>query len=78
MGVPISPTFLPGPIFQDEFPAQTLWHDLALGFMKFHPMALALVPKVTRLFSPVLTMSAALWQLPPSLLHKGHIGNIEL
>lgn len=41
-------------------------------------MALALVPKVTRLFSPVLTVSAALWQLPPSLLHKGHIRNIEL
>lgn len=42
--------------------------------MKFHPVALALVPKVIHSFSQVPK-----WHLPVSLLHKGPIeGNIEL
>lgn len=83
MMAPSHPICLPGPISQDDFPAQTLWvalkrHDLALGFMKFHPVALALVPKVTHPFSQVLTAAPALWQQPASLLRKGTIENIEL
>lgn len=45
--------------------------------MKSHPVALALIPKVTHPFSQVPTVSPALWQLPVSLLHKGLIGYIE-
>lgn len=83
MVAPSHPVCLPGPISQDELPAQTLWvapkrRDLALSFMKFRRVALALVPKVTHPFSQVLPASPALWQLPASLLHKGPIGNIEL
>lgn len=42
--------------------------------MKFHPVALALVPKVIHSFSQVPK-----WHLAVSLFHKGPIeGNIEL
>lgn len=63
---------------QEEFSSQVLWDapkrcNLDLGLMKFHPKALALIPKVIHTFSQVPK-----WHLPVPLLHKGPIeGNIE-
>lgn len=66
-------------LFQEEFSSQILWDapqrcNLDLGLMKFHPVALALVPKVIQAPSQVPKRN-----LPKRNLAQGVFeGNIEL